>query len=379
MKIVIFGLTLSSSWGNTHADAWRGLGRALAQRGHRLSFYERDLSMFGARRDLGVWTDGNLWLFSSWDKVRFRAKRDLLDADVAIVTSGCPDAMAATSLIMDSPVPMRIFHDLDTAATLDYADSPLPLAYVPPETLKPFDLVISHSGGSALDELQTRLAARRVAALPAGVDLGVNLEAFSEDLRTVRTGLACLADYGVEEGFGFERLFAEPAARRPDLNFRLAGAAQQPGRPLDANVSYFHAISSRQRAEFFRSSRLVLNLNCSAQQRLGFSPSEPLFQAIGCGAPVITEEADGLGLFLEPGSEILMAKNADEVISALTMSDRELAGIASRAKERLRDEHTFSHRAIHFETLIETTSNAAEEEQLVRTRGMPAFESSVAE
>jgi spore maturation protein CgeB len=43
MKLVIFGLTVSSSWGNGHATLWRGLCKALAARGHHVVFFERDV------------------------------------------------------------------------------------------------------------------------------------------------------------------------------------------------------------------------------------------------------------------------------------------------------------------------------------------------
>jgi spore maturation protein CgeB len=52
MKFVVFGLSLSSSWGNGHATLWRGLTHALARRGHRVVFFERDLPYYAQHRDL---------------------------------------------------------------------------------------------------------------------------------------------------------------------------------------------------------------------------------------------------------------------------------------------------------------------------------------
>src|SRR5436305_954368 len=43
MKIVIFGLTITSSWGNGHATLWRGLCKALAKQGHEIVFFEPDV------------------------------------------------------------------------------------------------------------------------------------------------------------------------------------------------------------------------------------------------------------------------------------------------------------------------------------------------
>ena len=52
MKLVIFGLSISSSWGNGHATLWRGLCRALIGRGHDVYFFERDVPYYAANRDL---------------------------------------------------------------------------------------------------------------------------------------------------------------------------------------------------------------------------------------------------------------------------------------------------------------------------------------
>ena len=52
MKLVIFGLTVSSSWGNGHATLWRALIRALARRGWEVVFYERDVPYYARARDL---------------------------------------------------------------------------------------------------------------------------------------------------------------------------------------------------------------------------------------------------------------------------------------------------------------------------------------
>jgi spore maturation protein CgeB len=368
MKIVIFGLTLSSSWGNRHADFWRGFSRALAQRGHRLSFYERDLSVFANHRDLAAWENGQLWLFSTWDKIRYRARRDLADADVAIVTSGCPDAAAATALIQEASGPMPVFHDLDSAATLDFEESELPVVYTPPESLSAFDLVLSCTGGNALDELRTLLGARRVATLYPAVDPDGKDYPAATQLSRRPSGLSVLADRNDEDEAAFERLFVEPSRRLSKRHFRIGGLALQPVREVGANVSYEQVVNARDRSAFLRNSRLLLSIAGRSNQRLGFCPSELLFQAAASGTPVLSDRWEGLNLFLEPGSEILVADNSADAVAAIELTDAELAAIAANAYQRILDEHTFPHRAIHLETLIENTMNAADEEQLLRAR-----------
>ncbi|HTD87008.1 MAG TPA: glycosyltransferase, partial [Candidatus Binatia bacterium] len=174
MKIVIFGLTVTSSWGNGHATIWRGLLRALIRRGHTIVFFERDVPYYAAHRDLHEIPGGTLQLYRDWDEVRPAAERHLADADVAMVTSYCPDGIAASDLVLNSPAALRTFYDLDTPVTLSQLRAGRTLAYIGPRGLQDFDLVFSYTGGRALDALRDELGARNVAPLYGSVDPDVH-------------------------------------------------------------------------------------------------------------------------------------------------------------------------------------------------------------
>src|SRR5437588_4809614 len=118
MKLVIFGLSLSSSWGNGHATVWRALLSALYRHGHRIVFFEADVPYYAAHRDLPRPEFAKLVLYPSWQVVAEQAQRELADADAAIVSSYCPDAIAATESVLSSSAAARIFYDLDTPITL---------------------------------------------------------------------------------------------------------------------------------------------------------------------------------------------------------------------------------------------------------------------
>jgi len=107
MKLVIFGLTLSSSWGNGHATLWRGLIRALARNGHEVVFFERDVPYYAAHRDLNELPGAQLILYDGWHSVLERARQQVCDADVLLVTSYCPDAITAARLIFDQALRER--------------------------------------------------------------------------------------------------------------------------------------------------------------------------------------------------------------------------------------------------------------------------------
>ena len=164
LRLVIFGLTISSSWGNGHATLWRGLCKALARAGHEVSFYERDVDYYASNRDLSELPGGRLVLYREWDEAAASAACELREADAAIVSSYCPDGVAATELVLASPVPLRAFYDLDTPVTLARLSAGEPVAYIGPRGLRDFDLVLSYTGGEALEQLRTRLGARRAVA-----------------------------------------------------------------------------------------------------------------------------------------------------------------------------------------------------------------------
>src|SRR4051812_22223401 len=135
MKLVIFGLTITSSWGNGHATLWRGLCKALAKHGHEIVFFERDVPYYAGARDFYESPGIEIVLYSEWDAVRALASRETQQCDSAIVTSYCPDALAATDLILSEARGLRIFYDLDTPVTLAQLQRDLPVPYIGPEGL----------------------------------------------------------------------------------------------------------------------------------------------------------------------------------------------------------------------------------------------------
>jgi spore maturation protein CgeB len=149
MKLVIFGLTISSSWGNGHATLWRALLRAFARRGHDVVFFERDVPYYAAHRDLRELDFGQLRLYADWASIRAGAARELEDADAGMVTSYCPDGIAASELVLDSNAARRVFYDLDTPVTLSQLSAGERVPYLPPQGLGDFDLVLSYTGGEA--------------------------------------------------------------------------------------------------------------------------------------------------------------------------------------------------------------------------------------
>ena len=360
MKLVVFGLTISSSWGNGHATLWRGLCRALARRGHRVAFFERDVPYYATNRDLVEVPGGELVLYHDWDAVLPAARRHLADADVAMVTSYCPDGVAAADLVLDAPAAVRTFYDLDTPVTLGQLRDGQEVPYIGRRGLRDFDLVLSYTGGAALDELRDRLGARRVAPLYGSVDPEVHRPVPPRD--TYRADLSYLGTYAADRQATLERLFIEPARRLPALRFLIGGAMYPQEFPWAANIYFVRHVPPPAHAAFYSSSRVTLNVTRRAMAAMGYCPSGRLFEAAACGTPILSDWWEGLDAFFAPGAEILLARDPAEAVAALELSDAELARIARAARERTLEEATADRRALDLEAALAGAPRGIEEE-----------------
>jgi len=355
MKIVIFGLSVSSSWGNGHAALWRGLIGALLRGGHRVVFYERDVSYYAANRDLWSLPDGGtLALYEDWDAALPGMRRELAGADVGMVTSYCPDGIAATELVLDASLPVRCFYDLDTPVTLARLEAGESVGYIGPDGLRGFDLVLSYTGGGALDALRTRLGARRTAPIYGSVDPATHRPAPPRP--EYQALLSYLGTYAADRQAALEQLFVEPARRLPDQRFVIGGAQYPDGFPWTPNTFFVRHLAPPQHPAFYCSSRLTLNVTREAMARMGWCPSGRLFEAAACGVPILSDWFAGLDSFFEPGREILVAHTTDDALAALGLPQSELDAIARRARERTLAEHTAARRAAEMVAAFEAAT-----------------------
>ena len=350
MKIVIFGLTISSSWGNGHATVWRSLCRQLIGRGHDIVFFERNVPYYAAHRDLSAIDGGTLRLYESWTEIGDVAERELREADVGIVTSYCPDAIAASELVWASS-PIRVFYDLDAPVTIARLRAGEVVPYVHREGLGEFDLVLSFTGGAALDALKLELGAKQVVPLYGSVDPDVHRRVASEPMYC--GALSYLGTYSQDRQRALHELFIEPARRAPDMRFVMGGAQYPSEFPWTNNIFFVQHLPPAEHPSFFSSSRLTLNVTRAAMGDMGWCPSGRMFEAAACGVPIVSDWWKGLDDFFAPDSEILIATSAQDVLAALQSDDAQLSRIADAARERVLAEHTGAQRANQFEQIIE--------------------------
>ncbi len=358
MHLVIFGLSISSSWGNGHATLWRSLVKAMLRRGHTVNFYERDVPYYASTRDL--WElppGGRLCLYASLDEIRAEARRDLDDADLALCTSYCPDGSAACELILESRAEVKAFYDLDTPVTLDGLRSGRAVEYLPVDGLAEFDLVLSFTGGRAIEELKSRLGARRVEPLYGSVDPEAHFPV--EAREEFRAALSYLGTYAADRQDGVNRLLLEPACLLPRERFIIGGVQYPAEFPWAENIAFVRHLPPSLHPAFFCSGRATLNVTRRAMTAYGYCPSGRLFEAAACGVPLLTDVWEGLEAFFTPGREILPVNSAEEVVAALSLSDAELNAVAKAARERTLAEHTGERRVVELEQMCESVRGAS--------------------
>lgn len=352
MHFIIFGLTVSSSWGNGHATLWRGLLKAKSRCGHTVVFYERDVPYYANARDGWVAPQGiTLRLFSSLQAVRRKIEDDLADADVALVTSYCPDGPAASEIILQSRVPVRAFYDLDTPTTLDALHYGAQVSYLPPTGLSDFDIVLSYTGGRALTELQSRLGARAVAPLYGWVDPECHAPTVPRD--EFRSTLSYLGTYAADRQRALEELFVGPARHMPGERFFIGGAQYPDDFPWSKNIFFVRHMPPSLHPAFFCSSRATLNVTRRAMAEYGYCPSGRLFEAAACGTPLLSDTWTGLDTFFTSAREIFAVNSREDVIAALSLSDTELGRVADAARVRTLENYTADHRVRELESICE--------------------------
>ena len=356
MKIVVFGLAISSSWGNGHATLWRGLCRALADKGHRVVFYEHDVPYYAGNRDFFEVPGGELVFYPDFADIRRRAERDIAEADVAMVTSFCPHGIEATELVLDARRALRCFYDLDTPVTLSKLNAGDQLSYIGPRGLADFDLVFSYTGGAAIDQLRSRLGATRVVPLYGHVDPAVHRPVAPAP--HYRADLSYLGTWSADRQAAVEALFVEPARRSPERRFLIGGAQYPQDFPWATNIYFVRHLPPAEHPAFFSSSRLTLNVTREAMAEMGWCPSGRLFEAAACGAPLLSDSWEGLDAFFTPGEEILVTRNTGDTLAALARSDADLQRIGRNARDRVLAEHTSEKRAGDFLVAVSDAQGA---------------------
>ena len=348
MRIVILGLSITSSWGNGHATTYRALLRALAGRGHDLLFLERNAYWYEHNRDLPapaycrtiIYQDLND-LEAHFDEIRA--------ADLVIVGSYVPDGIAVGDIVIREARGLTAFYDIDTPVTLARLEGGVD--YLSTRQIAAYDLYLSFTGGPTLDVLKGRYGARNPRPLYCSVDA----DHYTPDpSQRPSFDLGYLGTYSDDRQPVLERLMLGAARQWPGGRFVVAGPQYPKSIEWPANVERTQHLAPDLHRGFYNSLRYTLNVTRRDMVQAGYSPSVRLFEAAACGTPIISDSWPGLEEFLVPGREILLSTGAGQTLEYIRgIPERERLEIGAAARARVLQGHTSAHRAAELESYVE--------------------------
>ena len=347
LRIVVFGLTLSSSWGNGHATTYRALLRALAGRGHTVLFLERDAPWYAAHRDLADPPFCQLAFYHSLDEAA-SWRPALEDADLVIVGSYVPQGAALAAMIRPWTRTLA-FYDIDTPITLARLQAG-DIDYLAADIIPAYDLYLSFTAGPTLRLLETRYGAKAARPLFCAVD--------PERYRPraaptpARWALGYLGTYSADRQPTLDRLLLEPARRAPQLRFVVAGPQYPDGIDWPANVERIDHLPPDEHADFYTALQWTLNVTRADMIAAGHSPSVRLFEAAACGTAIISDAWPGLGDIFAIGRDIMVAQTPDAVLAILETPPAVRAAVGQAGRARVLAAHTADHRAQSLEGYV---------------------------
>ncbi len=353
MRIAFFGSSLVSAYWNGACTYYRGIVRALARRGHEVTFYEPDALDRQRHRDIADPRWARVVVYDAVDRraVRGVVAKASIGADVMIKASGVgvfDDVLEEAVLDARRPETVVIFWDVDAPATLSRLerDPDDALRALVPE----YDLVLTYGGGARVVGRYQALGARRCVPIYNALDPDTHHPVAPDD--RYRSDLSALVNRLPDREARVQEFFFSVVDALGDRSFTLAGAGWE-DRVAAPNLGYLGHLPPGEHNAFNCSALAVLNVTRESMVDNGWSPATRVFEAAGAGACLVSDEWEGLEDFLEPGLEVIACRNGLDVIDALAGLDAHTARqIGSRARERILDEHTYAHRAREFEDVL---------------------------
>ena len=344
MRLVVLGLSITSSWGNGHATTYRALLRQLNKLGCEIIFLERDSPWYAANRDASNFSFCRIELYRNLSDLRQRFAGIIRSADVVLVGSYVPDGASVGDWVISCTEGITAFYDIDTPVTLaklergDYE-------YLTPELIPKYRIYFSFTGGPILDQLQREYGSPAARPLYCSADC----EFYHPEAIKKRWALGYLGTYSPDRQKGMDDLLIAPARRLPREGFAVAGSSYPEGILWPSNVRRIDHLFPSQHREFYCSQKFTLNLTRADMRRVGYSPSVRLFEAAACGIPIISDKWEGIETFFTGDSEILVAGSTSDVIEILQdLPEQKRELIGARARERVMREHSSKRRAEEF-------------------------------
>lgn len=354
LDIAFFGSSLVSSYWNGAATYYRGIIRALAERGHRVTFYEPDAFQRQQHRDMEDPDWAKVVVYDADSGSARRALEQSRGADILIKASGVG--------VLDEWLEREVLelHGGGSNTTVIFwdVDAPATLARVENDPDDPFralipryDMILTYGGGDAVVRHYRQLGAQACHPIYNALDPSTHFPV-PGDPRFVAS-LGFLGNRLPDREARVQEFFFKAVAAMPEAEFILGGSGWEEHAPQFPNLRYLGHVYTRDHNQFNCSPLAVLNINRDSMAQTGYSPPTRVFEAAGAGACLIMDRWQGAETFLTPDKEVLLADNGDDVIQHLRNLNPERAReIGSAARKRILAEHTYAHRAQLFESLM---------------------------
>ena len=351
MKFAFFGSSLVSAYWNGAATYYRGIIRAMNQRGHHITFYEPDAYDRQKHRDIPDPEWATIKVYQPTKDEMYKALEDALHADVIIKTSGVgvfDQLLEQEVLNLQHHGKLVVFWDVDAPATLDRVKHDGRDYF---KTLIPkYDLVLTYGGGDPVVNTYKSFGAKNCFPVYNALDPSTHHPVAKEKVFTA--DLAFLGNRLPDREKRVEDFFLKVAEQMPDKQFILGGNGWY-DKPMPANIKYLGHVYTKDHNALNCSPMAVLNISRDSMASYGFSPATRVFEAAGAGACVITDYWLGIEFFFEPGKEILVAKTGEEVKEILSALSPELAKkIGQASLKKVLDKHTYTHRATELDSIL---------------------------
>ena len=332
--------------------------KALAARGHRVVFIEKDVAWYRENRDLPSPAFCKLELYEEWQSRSRYLVEICRDADAVVVGSYFPDAILASEAILEAGFGPLLFYDIDTPITMAGLRSIGSTEYLDCSLVPLYDAYLSFTGGPALVQLEARFGARRTFPLYCSVD--PDMYQPSPVREEYRCHLSYLGTYAADRQPKLMRLLNGPSQLLPEGRFIVAGPLYPQEIAWSFGVKRMTHVAPSEHAAFYSSAKFTLNLTRADMVSAGYSPSVRLFEASACGAAILSDDWEGIDEFFTPGEQILLPRDEHDVVDIiLNLSDAERTSIGRRARERTLAHHTSMHRALQFEEIIASVGSSA--------------------
>jgi spore maturation protein CgeB len=352
LRIAFFGSSLVSAYWNGAATYYRGIIRALHERGHKITFYEPDAFERQQHRDIPDPTWAKVVVYPPTEDSVADVLEQARGSDLVIKASGVgvfDELLERSVLDLQSPGTVIGFWDVDAPATLERVENNPEDPFH--ELVPRYDLILTYGGGKPVCNAYSELGARDCVPIYNALDPSTHHPVAPE--QRFEGELGFLGNRLPDREKRVEEFFLKVAAMLPEKKFLLGGSGWQ-DKPMPVNVNYIGHVYTGEHNAFNCTPKAVLNVNRDSMARFGFSPPTRIFEAAGAGACLVTDAWVGIEAFLEPGSEVLVAENGEDVAEILqSLTPQRARGIGRNALKRVLAEHTYSHRAEQLEQVLE--------------------------